>query len=41
MPGRLTTALLAVTLSATMSTFAASVHLKGGANAEPNFVDKV
>jgi hypothetical protein len=40
MPGRLTTALLVLTLSATMSTFAASVHLKGGANAEPNFVDK-
>ena len=27
-------------LTATITTFGASVHLKGGANAEPNFVDK-
>ena len=27
-------------LAATMTTFGASVHLKGGANSEPNFVDQ-
>ena len=40
MPRRFTTALLALLLGATISTSAASVHLKGGANAEPNFVDQ-
>jgi len=38
MPRRITIAVL--TLTATMTTFAASVHLKGGANSEPNFVDR-
>jgi hypothetical protein len=40
MPRRLTTALLALTLCATISTSAQSVHLKYGANSEPNFVDR-
>src|SRR5687768_4542871 len=40
MPRRLTIALLALTLVATISTSAQSVHLKHGANSEPNFVDR-
>jgi hypothetical protein len=35
-----TTAMLGFVLAATMTMFGASVHLKGGANAEPNFVDQ-
>jgi hypothetical protein len=34
-----TTGMVAFVLAATMTTFGASVHLKGGANAEPNFID--
>jgi len=37
---RTTIAMLALALTASMTTFASSVHLKGGANSEPNFVDK-
>jgi hypothetical protein len=37
---RFTTAMLGLVLAATMPMFAQSVHLKGGANAEPNFVDQ-
>jgi membrane-associated protease RseP (regulator of RpoE activity) len=37
---RSTTALLGLVLVVTMPVFAQSVHLKGGANAEPNFVDQ-
>jgi hypothetical protein len=40
MTRRLTTAMFGCVLAATITTFAASVHLKGGANSEPNFVDK-
>ena len=40
MPRRTTIAVLALALTASMTTFASSVHLKGGANSEPNFVDK-
>ena len=40
MPRRFTTAVLALTLGITVTTSAQNVHLKGGANAEPNFVDK-
>jgi hypothetical protein len=35
-----TTVMLGFVLAATMTTFGASVHLKGGANAEPNFIDQ-
>jgi hypothetical protein len=35
-----TTTVLGLILAATMTTFGASVHLKGGANAEPNFIDQ-
>jgi len=35
-----TTALLGLVLAVTMPVLAQSVHLKGGANAEPNFVDQ-
>lgn len=35
-----TTAMLGFVLAATMTTFGASVHLKGGANAKPNFIDR-
>jgi membrane-associated protease RseP (regulator of RpoE activity) len=35
-----TTAMLGLVLAATMTTFGASVHLKGGANSKPNFVDQ-
>ena len=37
---RWTTAMLGFVLAVTMPTFGQSVHLKGGANAEPNFVDQ-
>ena len=35
-----TTALLAGMLTVTLPVFGQSVHLKGGANAEPNFIDQ-
>jgi hypothetical protein len=35
-----TTAMVGIVLAATMTTFAQSVHLKGGANSEPNFIDQ-
>ena len=35
-----TTAMLGFVLAATISAFGQSVHLKGGANSEPNFVDQ-
>src|SRR4051812_38716763 len=35
-----TTTVLGFMLAATMTTFGASVHLKGGANATPNFIDQ-
>ena len=37
---RWTTAMVGFVLAATITAFGASVHLKGGANAEPNFVDR-
>jgi hypothetical protein len=37
---RMLIATLGCVLTATITTVGASVHLKGGANAEPNFVDK-
>jgi hypothetical protein len=37
---RMLVATLGCVLAATMTIVGASVHLKGGANAEPNFVDK-
>jgi hypothetical protein len=40
MTRRTTAAMLGFVLAATMTTLGASVHLKGGANAEPNFVDQ-
>ena len=40
MRGQRILAAVAVVLTATVTAFAQSVHLKGGANAEPNFVDK-
>lgn len=40
MTPRTTTTMLGFMLAATMTTFGASVHLKGGANATPNFVDQ-
>jgi hypothetical protein len=36
----MTPSVLGVVLAATITTYGASVHLKGGANSEPNFVDK-
>jgi hypothetical protein len=35
-----TTAMVGLVLAATMTTFAQNVHLKGGANSEPNFIDQ-
>ena len=40
MTRRTTIAMVGFVLAATMTTFSASVHLKGGANAEPNFIDQ-
>ena len=40
MPRRTPIAVLILILAATMTTLAQNVHLKGGANAEPNFVDQ-
>jgi hypothetical protein len=40
MTRRMSPAVLVCVFAATITTFAQSVHLKGGANAEPNFVDK-
>ena len=40
MTRRMLTAILGCVLTATITSLAASVHLKGGANAQPNFVDK-
>jgi hypothetical protein len=40
MTRRKTQATIALILAATMTAFGQSVHLKGGANAEPNFVDQ-
>jgi hypothetical protein len=39
MSRRTTIAVLALILTSTMTMFAQNVHLKGGANAKPNFVD--